>query len=209
MDMREIPNELFATERTYNNSIERTRGLVVARTFSIREYINKKGFNDHALLPEIIICEASKDAPIIVSGRGIIAKGPALIYALQFNPIHNEGRGKDEKRVHIFGKAFIPQEKDEIESIAVIKNNLTGSYDDKNIAGKISCSGIENRDITLHGHANELEMMLSAAVDSFPQKRYDLKTDIRYANGLKKEYKISISNDDMAKFVKSISLNIF
>jgi hypothetical protein len=205
--MKEIPNDIFPKECT--NSIVRSDGLVVARTFSPREYTNKKGENKHALLPEIIICKASKDAPIEINTMGIIAKSPSPAYALQFNPMWGEEYEKGKEIIYKFGNAFIPEEEDEIGNIAVIKHNLTGIYDNKAISGKIICSGVENRDITLRGKMDELENMIIVASSYIPKKDSDLRNDIHYDKSMKKYYNINISNEDVEKFAKSIACKIF
>jgi len=204
--MKGIPNRLFEKGKE-NNPVIRTRGLVVARTFSPRLYINIRGEGEIASLPEIILCKASKDAPIIINGMGIIAKGPAPAYALQFNPMWGERYEKRENVIYGFKDAFIPEEKEETGNLVVIKHDLTGRCDDKNIAGEIGFSSIRERDTTLCGQDEELEMMIRAVGDSFPSKLYDIRHPALVEKN--KYYKISITDKEMQKFVKGIACKIF
>jgi hypothetical protein len=204
--MKGIPNRLFERGKE-NNPVIRTRGLVLARTFSTRLYTNIRGEKEVASLPEIIICQASKEAPIIISGNGIIAKSPSPAYALQFNPVWGKKYEKGMEVIYKFENAFIPEEKDDTGDIAVYKQKITGRYDEKDIPGEIGFSSIKERDTTLCGQDGELEMILGAITDSFPSKLYDIRHPTLVDKN--KYYKIIISDEEMQKFVKGIACKIF
>jgi hypothetical protein len=204
--MQEVLNGLFSRESAYNNQVIRTRGLVLARIFCPREYTNKRGEKECSVLPEIIICEATKEAPIIISGSGIIAKGPAPAYILQFNPMWGKKYEKGEV-MYKFENAFIPEEADEVGNIVVIKHNLTGRCDEKDIPGEIGFSSIKERDTTLYGQDNELESILRAITDTLPSKLYDIRHPALVDKN--KYYKIKISDEETEKFAQYIARKLF
>jgi hypothetical protein len=204
--MKGIPNRLFEKGKE-NNPVIRTKGLVVARTFSPRGYANIRGEKEVASLPEIILCKANKEAPIIINGMGIIAKGPAPAYILQFNPMWGEKYEKGENVIYRFKDAFVPEEENETGHLAVIKHDLTSRCDDRDIPGEIGFSSIKERDTTLCGQDEELEMMIRAVGDSFPSKLYDIRHPVLVEKN--KYYKIRISDEEMQKFVKGIACKIF
>jgi hypothetical protein len=204
--MKGIPNRLFEKGKE-NSPVTRTRGLVVARTFTTRRYTNKRGERESACLPEIVLCKATKEAPIRINGKGIIAKGPAPAYILQFNPMWEEKYEKGMEVIYRFENAFIPEEKEDIGNIAVYRHNLTGLCDNRDIPGQISFTSIKERDTTLCGQDKELEMILGTITDSFPSRLYDIKNDILVDKN--KHYKIKISDEEMEKFVKDIVCKIF
>ena len=208
--MREIPNRLFSEAKgTFDSPIILPRGLVVARTFTTRSYFNNMGKEEHAVLPEVIVCQGNKKAPVKINGSGIIALSPAPCYSLQFNPSFMIEYLNGGEIIYKFEGAFIPEGMSGKGNISVRKFNLTDLYDKCATPGEIKHTGIDSRDITLRGPMNELEMMLNLAFDSLPKKLYDLTNDIPIGDKANKYYSIIISNDEMARFSKSVAGKIF
>jgi hypothetical protein len=207
--MKEILNERFVKEGMYVNPLTIDNGLIVARTFSPRGYLNKKGEDESAWLPDIIICEANKNAPVKATGRGIIAKSPAKSYGLQFNPSWNEKERKGKQIIYTFEKAFIPEEKDEIGDILVQMYNSTKLYDSYIPSGMIIYSGIDNRNITLHGQINDLENMIIITSTNLPKRSYALEFSAPCCANSDKKYTIQISNEDLNKFAKIAVKKLF
>jgi hypothetical protein len=201
--MKEIPNERFVQEGMYVNPLTLKSGILVAKTYSPRGYINKEGGDENAWLPDIILCEASKDAPIEVRGRAIIAKSPANHFELIFTPSWNKKEKNKEGFVYLFKNAFIPEEKEGVGNIIVCKYDLSGRNDGNIVSGSISYSGVDCRDITLRGKKNELENMLIVAASNFSSKNYALKFSAPCCATSDKEYKIEISNEEINKFAKA------
>ncbi len=207
--MKEIPNERFVEKGMYVNPLTFRNGLIVARAFPPRGYIKKLGKEGDAWLPEIIICEAKENAPVKITGRGIVAKSPAQFYVLQFNPNWNEKENKNKNMIYRFYNSFIPQEIEEIGDIAVIKHKITGHYDGYNTPGEIFYSGISNRDITLHGSKSDLENMIMLASSNLPSKSYDLKFSAPCCANSDKYYKIKIDNSEISNFAKKVANELF
>lgn len=188
---------------SYINAREFKKGFVVARTFSPRGH-SENGKKISGWLPDILICEGSKDTPIIVQGGGIIARGPAKSYSIQLNPWFDEETR--DKLIYTFKKSFI-LENESLKEINAIFHDTKGYYDNLLRPGEISYSSISNRDIVLQGPRRELEEMVLFTLMNFPRRGYDLEYGENTANG-KSKYKIEIPEEDKTFFVEEIIKNL-
>jgi hypothetical protein len=206
--MKQFHNSEFLDSKGvyYVNPKEFDKGFIVARAFSPRSHI-EYGKEISGWLPEILICEGSKNAPVRIQGSSIVAKNPAKSYVVQFNPWFDEE--KEKKMIYTFKNSFKEQADapKNLRDVNAIFHDTNGYYDNQLRPGEISYSSISNRDLVFHGDKNELEKMVLLTLNNFPVRGFDLKYGEYTANG-KSEYKIEIPEIDRTFFVKEISKRV-
>jgi len=206
--VREITNQEMLTivdgmER-YADPLLLNTGYLVSRTFPCRGYVKKNAEYGDAWLPSILVIKPN-DNDIKVFGRNIAAASPSEVNLFQLVPSYGEYKQISDKEVllHEVKDAFVTQE--DVANIMIRKFDITGDADNVSIGpGVIMYSGIDHRDITLHGEADDLEKMLSQTMENFPERTYDLKFQAPCSANGKKEYKIQISDEEVSESVKKM-----
>lgn len=205
--MQEITNkEMIKGNGFYSNPLVFNKGFVVIRAYGPREYIAKDNKKSDAWLPDIMVFSPTENSLVSVEGAFIVAKSPTKISCFYFNPSWNK-QNNSKEIIFTFKNSFKKANND-LGNLAVKYFNLT-SYGDKNITpGSIPYTGIGNRDITLYGSKNELEKMLSLAVQKFPNRSDNLKFSAPCCATSNEEYSIEIKKEDAKKCIAKITERI-
>jgi len=205
MVLEEIKNEdMVKKGGLYADPLIFTEGYIVVRAFATTAYTKEDGKGGDAWLPWIYIFMPKEDSPVKIGGPFIVAKGPAEAYGLSFRPTWERDIIEDKDVIHVFKKAFVSE--GSIGDFLVRKLNLTGINDDNNLEpGRLSYSGIDYRDVTLHGNClDDLEKMLTLVAENIPNSRmsYDLEFSSPQCAHSDKKYNFQTSHEEISEFVK-------
>ena len=148
----------------FKEDLEIEDGYIVSRLFPAAGFSDKDGNDVSAWLPDIVIVKPN-DEVVKVNGRHIAAVSPAEVIHFCFTPAVEGGNKAEETPFYVFKDAF--ESENHKGDVYIMRYDMTGECDGHIAEGSIWYSGIENRDVTLHGSGEDLIDMFKKRLTKF------------------------------------------
>lgn len=176
------------------------RGLVVARVFAPRAYVDENSEEVSAWLPEVLVCQPYQGQKVQVMGAGIYASSPAKVHGLFFEPSWNETTKYAHEPIFRFGDGF--KHADGVSGDLLVWDvEMTGMNDNYSVTpGLMDYSNLDNRDVVLYGPKKELREMIKTASMSFPRHHDRIHFGPSLGATSDEEYSINVSEEDAETF---------
>ena len=200
MAIKEFSNADMLANHMYVDPKVLTDGYLTVRSYMTSSYTKRDGSDGDAWLPWIhVFVPKGVVAPVKLHGRYVMAESPAEAYGIPFQPSWKADAALDSDVLHVFQKAF--KLEDGVADVVTKMHDMTGAGDRHIIPGSFGYTGIDYRDVTLHGSLEDLETMLAIATVGMRKIGYDLVFDDITANSTKKG-EFAASQKDIGEFAR-------
>lgn len=226
-----IDNKSMVDEKTgcYVEARTFRDGVLVARTFSPRNYLKRNGSEGNAWLPTISIYQPTTTAIVKVAGDAIYSNKSVRTHRLSLTPTSGEKADASERsnEIFVFTNAFVTGE--DVADLAVLEYFKPPTVSDieedaKHELGKVvteitkkgshtyrygddAYSGIHYRDVTIHGPLSSLDELLGLTFTGLLRHSYDL-TYTEHGASSDKLYFITLDTKEVKELVKNVAARI-